>query len=185
MISRGFHSDASLLRGPGYTGCLDWGAVRSPCLQTVLSVHPSAPWRLSCSEDKDGASEDGVSCLLWCLVFREQGSTSSVWIHKKPLSANCGVLQSVCVSIETQCYVKDLQLCSDRSDIQSSWLGTFISIHRQNFSVICEMWMASDNGSAPFVALSWALLKCHSLPTIPQLHNPGLRSHHHSHFLHY
>lgn len=86
---------------------------------------------------------------------------------KSPCLPNYGILQSVHVSIETQCYVKDLQLCSDRSDIQSSWLGTFISIHRQNFSVICEMWMASGNDSAPFVALSWALLKCHSLPTAP------------------
>lgn len=119
VISHGFHSNASLLQGIGYTRCLNQGAVmsRSPLLADCAFAPPISALEAGCSEDKNGDSEDGVSCLLYCLVFREQGSTSSVWIHKKTCLLNCGVPQSVYVFIETQCYVMDLQLCFDRSDI--------------------------------------------------------------------
>lgn len=51
-------------------------------------------------------------CPLLTLLSGLQGagSTSSVWIHKKPCQPNCGVPQSIYVFIEVQCYVIDLQL---------------------------------------------------------------------------
>lgn len=103
MIAQGFHSDASLLQETGYTRCLNQETVtsRSPLFADCASAPLLGALEAELFWGQGWSFWGRVSCLLYCLLFRAQGFTSSVWIHKEPCLPNCGVPQSISVFTET------------------------------------------------------------------------------------
>lgn len=58
----------------------------SPLFADCAFTPPISALEAGCSEDKDGASEDGVSCLLYCLVFKELALQVLCEYTKSPVS---------------------------------------------------------------------------------------------------